>query len=136
MGSAMAKKATRAECEQRVKYVMKMLLDGFTRPDILEYCSKEWGLARASIDNLTAQATKRILAINEVECEQLMANVTSNYWSLYREARRNKQTGLASSILAQISKLKGIEKQRVEHSGTVTLADLVAHAKKKEENES
>jgi hypothetical protein len=113
----MGNKATNAEAEQRVKIIAQLLLDGYPRPEILEYCSEKMGLRRAQTDNMISRATKRIKAINEIEVDQLIANVTSNYWGLFREARKKKNVAVAAQILGQISKLKGIEKTRIEHSG-------------------
>jgi hypothetical protein len=111
----MAKKATEAEMQIRIKECVKLLLQGYSRPDIYEYGTEKWGIGRGPIDIAIARATERIKEANSASIQQNLAVISTNYWQLYREARASKQIGLAAQILAQIARIKGVEKHVITH---------------------
>jgi hypothetical protein len=111
----MAKKATKAEDDLRVKECLKLQLQGYTRPDIHEYASKKWNLSRGAIDTIVNKATERLKEVNKTSIEETLATVTSNYWQLYRDARKQGQLATAKSVLDQICRIKGIERYTITH---------------------
>jgi len=55
-----ANKPLKSQKEQRVMEVYDLLLKDYTRPKVLEYCGKKWGLGRSSADTLMQLASKII----------------------------------------------------------------------------
>jgi len=54
------RKATNAEMKLRQATVYDMVIKGATRPFILRYAAREWGISSRSVDNLLARAKQDI----------------------------------------------------------------------------
>lgn len=109
-------KPTNAEFEERVNVVLELLMEGRPRSYIQQYAAKEWGVSERPIDNLIAKAKdtlKEINAATRIESQEL---VLSNFWDLYREAKKKKDPYLALSILKEIARVKGLNEQHVLHT--------------------
>lgn len=57
----MAKKATKAQKTQRVRAIYELLLFDTPRPDILQYCSNQWGVSTKTADNYVREANVLIV---------------------------------------------------------------------------
>jgi hypothetical protein len=119
-------KATKAEQELRIKEVVQLKMQGYSRSEIIEYARKKWGIDRAAIDNLRAIATQKIIEVNEETIVEDIAVITASYWQLYRNAYKNIQNDKSSfalslcvGILKEISKIKGLEDQVIPRSKTM-----------------
>ncbi|MBE3141501.1 MAG: hypothetical protein IMZ53_13075 [Thermoplasmata archaeon] len=60
MAAPLTKKPTSAESRERVQYVKEMIIEPYTRSEIIRYCSKEWGIGSRAVDQLMAKATAEI----------------------------------------------------------------------------
>ncbi|WP_374028325.1 hypothetical protein ACES2J_08310 [Bdellovibrio bacteriovorus] len=108
-------KSTQAEADQRVKELIRLQLEGYCRPDLLEFIRTQWGLQRAQADNLIKLATERIKEINNVTIQDNMALIVSNYWEQFRKANKANNGQLCVTILEKIAKLKGLDQITVNH---------------------
>ena len=86
----MAAKATNAEMQRRVNEVALMLAEGATRPEIVQYASKKWGISERQTDTLI----KRANAIFEQES------------SFVREAEFGKALRRLNTIFAKAMKVQ------------------------------
>lgn len=107
------KKSTVIERETRIKVINQLQLKGYSRPDILEYANKTWGIATSTTDDLVRDATKRLREVNKVAIEDTLAVITANYWDQYRIAKEAKNGLLCVMVLRELSKLKGLDQQHI-----------------------
>lgn len=113
------KKPTTAERDNRITKVYKLLLDGSSRPEIMEYCSKNWGLQRAATDNLIQEATKQIQSDLESVRPSALASTIKKQRDLYQQALVMNNLGVARQVLMDTAKLLGLD----NHATTVVLED-------------
>jgi len=109
------KKCTDAEVEVRVTEIQKLLLNGFTRPYIVEMANRKWGIALRTTDEYIKRATENIKAINQTAREDNLALVTTNLWDLFRSCKEMGELGEARKAIMDIAKLRGLDVQLVEH---------------------
>lgn len=57
----MAKKTTKAQKTQRVRVIYELLLTDTPRPDIIQYCSNQWGVSAKTTDNYVKAANELIV---------------------------------------------------------------------------
>ena len=115
MNNKNSNKASEAEMLIRVKEVAQLQLNGYSRPEIIEYINEKWGLQRAQADNLIAMATARIKEINSITVQETLAMISTNYWDIFRTAKAAGNSALCVTILEKIAKLKGLESYTVNH---------------------
>ncbi len=53
-------KATTAQTKERIRLVKEMLIEPYSRSEILQYSAKEWGIGTRTADELIAKATEEI----------------------------------------------------------------------------
>jgi hypothetical protein len=53
-------KATKVESLERVRFVKEMLIEPYSRSEIIEYCRKTYGIGSKAVDILIAKATAEI----------------------------------------------------------------------------
>lgn len=108
-------RATDGAFEERITEVQKFLLNGYSRQYIHDYCKKIWGVETRQADSYIQKATESIREINSVDREDNLANITTNLWELFRNAKNNGDVDLARKILMDIGKLRGLDEQTVNH---------------------
>lgn len=119
----MAAKATNAEMQRRVNEVAKMLADGATRPEILEFASKKWNIGRASIDNLIKRANEAFEEESTFVREAEFGKALRRLNTLYAKAMKVQDYRVALSVQREIHALLALplpEKKILEHTGTIT----------------
>lgn len=109
-----AKKSTKAVVNQRVTEIYTLLMEGFTRSDILKYASK-WGVSDTQVDLYTRQATAILKEHNAFTLQDNMALITSNLWQAFRQAKVEKNLSEQHKILMSLAKLKGLDQMTVNH---------------------
>ena len=110
-----SKKATKAETNNRIKKIISLQLEGYSRSDLLEFSSTNWGLERAQTDNLIKEATERLKEINQATIQDNIAIITANYWEQFRLAKANNNGQLCVTILKELSRIKGLDQTTVNH---------------------
>lgn len=108
-------KATNSEMEARIKTVIQMKLQGYARPEILEYAKNTWGIETSTTDIVTTRATERMTEINNIDIKETIAAVMHNLWMQYREASKTKNGQLCLLIIKEIARIKGIDQMTINH---------------------
>lgn len=102
------KKATDAEMEARIQIVGSLILNGFSRPEIIEHCRKTWGVGRAAADQYTARARAEIFDINQDDIQETIQIITRQFWRQYRKADEKNDIYAATTVLRELAKVKGL----------------------------
>lgn len=113
------KKSTHIEVENRVRQVFELLLKGFQRSGIVQYCSKNFGISSRQTDELMQRARAQIREINKEENSELAAKIILNYWKIFRKTQDKEDYHLAMQALERIGKLKGLDQITVNHNVNV-----------------
>lgn len=101
-------KATDAEVEQRIQVVVAMVLDGYSRGDIIEYARKKWEIEAGSIDNLyLPRAKERIAERSKMVLESKFDMLLDMAFRLYKKAIEQGNLRVANSTLQEINKMLG-----------------------------
>ncbi|NJO18763.1 MAG: hypothetical protein HC838_00055 [Spirulinaceae cyanobacterium RM2_2_10] len=121
-----ATQPTRGAYETRIQEFYKLLLEGKSRPELIEYAGKKWGIKRAATDQIIQSASKMIRADIEASREQEFASILKQQKDLYERILEDRPTskegqglpnyGAARQVLMDRAKLMGLEKQKVVHS--------------------
>ena len=84
----MGKKATAAETEVRISAIMKMLVSGTPRPDILRYAATNWNVKPRTTDTLIAKAKDRFAEMAAPDREEMRGLALTRYtWALFTSAK-------------------------------------------------
>lgn len=101
----MAKKATQAQTEQRVRTVYELLLAETQRIDIIQYAAKNWRIKARAADNLIRKANDLILADSaKIRKNALEKHLVKRAW-LYNKSLKGGDRRLAFDILRDETKL-------------------------------
>lgn len=111
MGNTRSLKST---TEERITIVHSMLLEGYTRAQILR-AGKEWQVSARAIDEYIAKARADILETTKEEREDNRAKILSNLWDLFRKTNSRAEYADAHKILMSIAKINGLEEQTINH---------------------
>lgn len=118
----MAKKATRAEIEQRVSEVAELLLNRVPRRGIQQHAAKQgWGGNVRSVDMIIARATERIreLARNDTELE--LGKAKGALEMLFAKALAKGDLRTARLVQRDLTELLGLASpQRLEVRNSFT----------------
>lgn len=108
------RKSTVAEMDGRITVVMKHILDGMTRHEILKRCSA-WNLCDRQVDKYISEAKEKLREINIADREDTLALILRNHWELFRAARDGGDLKEARENLKQIAKVKGLDEATINH---------------------
>lgn len=98
----MGKKATRAEVEQRVQVILRMLANGVQRPAILEHARNAWGLSRGSADDYIRKAKDQIIECCEEERKDFIARKLYQLEDVVmKAAKRENHSAMIGAIKTQ-----------------------------------
>lgn len=101
-------KSTDAEISLRVATVSEMLIKGFSRQDILQYCAKEWNIQKRQSDEYIAKAKNKLIELAEKDIEFNKALAIERYNDLYRKNYGIKDYRECRQVQNDIVKLHGI----------------------------
>jgi CRP-like cAMP-binding protein len=110
-----APKPTKVQRESRVVEVYKLLLNHETRTEILEFCSKNWGLERAAADNLMQEASRMLSDDLKKTKEANLATYLQSLRNLYRIAMQQGNLQAARQCLMDSAKLLGLDQSTINH---------------------
>lgn len=129
--------STDAEIELRIAEIESLLIQGYTRSELLRHTSK-WQVSSRTVDTYQALALERIQEVNKLTLKQNQGIMTKALWKLFRQAMERfedgpiiltdserNQTGAidhrpkylaeANKVLAQLCKIKGVDQITVNH---------------------
>jgi len=103
-------KSPKAEIIRRVSKIVELLLDGFSRADILQNAAKKWGVVERTIDTYIASANARIKKQAEETENEIFNVVRLRLENLYKKAIAANDRHLARLLLRDMTKLYGLDK--------------------------
>lgn len=116
--------ATKAEKELRITKVHEMLVQGFTRPQIMQFIAEKtnWNLKERTIDWYISLATERIEKEGEAAQEFELGRALARLDDLYRRNMAIQDYKAALQVQRERSKLLGIyAPDKVEQQGAIEL---------------
>jgi hypothetical protein len=90
-----AKGTTLAQTELRVNRIARLLANGATRSECVQYGASEWGLQPRMIDKYIQRARELLRADWEIDRKTFVAELLSQLASLQKEARKSNQPHVA-----------------------------------------
>ena len=103
-------KSTKAAKEFRVNTVYKMLIDGASRSQILQFCSDEWNISTRQGDNYIAEAREKIQYDCTISRQEFLAETLVGLRSIRQQAERRGQLQVAVNSMRLMTELVGIDK--------------------------
>ena len=91
----MAKKGTNIEVDGRVNAVYDLLLQAYSRTQILQYCSAEWNISERQVENYIARARKLQQEVADQNRDEWFVGALSRLQDCEREARKRGNIGVA-----------------------------------------
>lgn len=101
----MAKKIGKAAMDMRVNRIARLLANGGTRSDCMQYAAAQWGIATRSTDELIARARQVLRDDWEIDRRTFTAELLSQLASLQKESRKNGQGHIALGCINSAAKL-------------------------------
>lgn len=102
----MAAQRDSVELEARAQILAKILIRGGKRSDCVLYAAENWGVGERQAQNYLTRARELIRADwSDVERDQMMAEILSQYSTLQVEAREQGQLHVALGCIHGAAKL-------------------------------
>lgn len=114
-------KSTNAEVEIRINTVVKLFLQGYTRADIVRYCSR-FLISSRQVDTYILKSKNQIRQISAADKEDQLYKALARYEDLYKNCYKNQDWGGCQSIQNSINKLMGLNaesKLKVNLKGSI-----------------
>jgi hypothetical protein len=105
----MAKKGTNVEVDGRVNAVYDLLLQAYSRTQIVRHCAEEWDISERQAENYIARARKLQQLDAELERPEWLAAAIARLQDYEREARKRGNLGIAIKALENQAKLLRFE---------------------------
>ena len=105
----MAKKGTNVEVDGRVNTVYDLLLQAYSRTQILQYCSAEWDISERQVENYIARARKLQQEVADQNRDEWFVGALSRLQDCEREARKRGNIGVAIKAVETQARLLRFE---------------------------
>ena len=105
----MAKKGTNVEVDGRVNAVYDLLLQAYSRAQIVRHCAEEWDISERQAENYIARARKFQQLDAELERPEWLAAAIARLQDYEREARKRGNLSIAIKALENQAKLLRFE---------------------------
>jgi len=102
-------KSTKAAKEFRVNTVYKLLIDGKSRGDIVQFCSDEWNVSIRQGDTYIAEAREKIEADCTISRQEFLAEAIVGLRSIRQQAERRGQYQVAVNTVRLMTELVGLD---------------------------
>ena len=86
---------TIAQTELRINRIARLLANGATRSECVQYGASEWGLKPRQIDKYIQRARELLVADWEIDRKTFVAELLSQLATLQKEARKSNQPHVA-----------------------------------------
>lgn len=102
-------RATDLQVFNRVLEVQAMLLDGYTRSEVIRFITASHKVGEDQIDKYIAKAKDLNREVNLVTAAENLDLITKNLWNIYRQCMKTDNLSEANKVLMNIAKLRGLE---------------------------
>lgn len=113
----MAEKQNKAEIARRVNEIYTMLLDGFTRCEIVQYASNKYSITVRQCDKYIKDANKLINDYQLESLEKRYNEAIQRTKSFYKRCVASKDKRTAATVLKELNEIEGCKIVKIEHSG-------------------
>ncbi len=103
-------KSTKAAKEFRVNTVYKMLTDGASRSQILQFCSDKWNISTRQGDNYIAEAREKCEQDCTISRQEFLAEAIVGLRSIRQQAEKRGQYQVAVNTVRLMTELVGLDK--------------------------
>ncbi len=103
------KKSTNLEVTHRVNAVYKLLAEGQSRTQVLQFCSEKWGVGERQGENYVARAREKLINDCEMERPAWIAEALQRLRTIEQKAMAKNQPASAINAITLQAKLIGIE---------------------------
>lgn len=97
------------EVEHRTNAIYKLLSQGYSRGQVLQFCAEKWGVSDRQSDNYMQRAREKLLADCEMERPAWIAEALQRLRTYEQAAFKEKQNQTAINSVQAQAKLIGIE---------------------------
>lgn len=104
----MGRKSTKAEMELRIETVAQMLIQGTSRTGILEYAKQNWGVCRATVDELIKRASLRIIETSKADTAFERGRALTRYNEIYRAAGEKGLLKVQIAAQTRLDEINGL----------------------------
>ncbi len=102
----MPARASAADMEMRAKRLARLLANGGRASDCVQFAAERWGIGERQARHAIARARELLKADwEDVQREQMIAEILSQYSTLQMEARRKGQYAVALGCINGAAKL-------------------------------
>jgi len=102
-------KSTKAAKEFRVNTVYKLLTDGKSRADIVQFAADEWNIATRQADQYIADAREKLEADCTISRQEFLAEAIVGLRSIRQQAERRGQYQVAVNTVRLMTELVGLD---------------------------
>jgi hypothetical protein len=102
-------RSTKVEKNFRVDTVYKLLSEGNSRGQILQFAAKEWNVSDRQIDTYIADARDKLLADAEMERPAWVAEALQRLRTYEQAAYKSRQNQVAINAVQAQAKLIGLD---------------------------
>ena len=102
-------RSTATETKFRVDAVYKLLADGWSRGQIVQFASDEWGVTDRQADTYIARAREILLADADMQRPAWLAEALSRLRNYEQQAAKRGQLSVAVNSVQTQAKLIGFE---------------------------
>ena len=105
----MGKKCTNIEKDERIYRLVRLIANGATSSDMVQYASKEWGVGRRQADTYIALAREVIVADINRDRPQIVAELITTCQQVIKNGMKTNNLNVVIGAVHAISKLGGLE---------------------------
>ena len=103
-------RSTAATKEFRVATVYKMLTDGASRSQIVQFCANEWNIGARQADTYIAHSREKLEADCTISRQEFLAEAIVGLRSIRQQAERRGQYQVAVNTVRLMTELVGLDK--------------------------
>lgn len=108
-------RATLAEISERISFIIKEAMRGQAKSDIMQAIAKKYEISERMCNEMYSRAMKQIVEDNRQSTAESAGILIRKFWEIAEEAKSVGEYAPAISSLKEVSRLKGLDQQIVNH---------------------
>jgi hypothetical protein len=101
-------KGTAVDVELRINAIVKLLANGASRSDVLQYAANTWGLKARQTDDYMARARERLKQDWDINRQSYVAQLMAQLSVVHKKALGNGQLSVALGCINTAARLANI----------------------------